>query len=143
MTGQTPAAASQRAQHFADKLAYETDPADVRRAMLDDETALLIVDCRPTDNYRKTHIPGAVSLPWAEITEERVRDLPDRPIVTYCWGPACNAATKGAHRLAALGRPVQEMIGGLEYWIREGHPTEGRRPVESGRERPADWGLVA
>jgi rhodanese-related sulfurtransferase len=53
-------------------------------------------------------------------------------LVTYCWGPACNAATKGAERLSRYGRPVKEMIGGLEYWIREGHATEGRRPVVHG-----------
>jgi hypothetical protein len=35
------------------------------------------------------------------------------------------------------------MIGGLEYWVREGHPTEGRRPVRQGAEKPADWGLTA
>ena len=45
--------------------------------------------------------------------------------------------------LAAHGRQVKEMIGGLEYWVREGHPTEGRRPVRQGQETPADWGLTA
>lgn len=129
-------------RYFEDKLAYETDPADVWNAVKTGTVDFLIVDCRPTDNYNKTHIPGAISLPWQEITERRVRDLPDMPIVTYCWGPACNASTKGAARLAALGHPVKEMTGGLEYWIREGRPTEGRRPVQRGREKPTDWGLV-
>ena len=45
--------------------------------------------------------------------------------------------------LAAHGRQVKEMIGGLEYWVREGHPTEGRRPARRGQEKPADWGLTA
>jgi rhodanese-related sulfurtransferase len=89
------------------------------------------------------HLPGAISLPWDEIDEARVRELPDGLVVTYCWGPSCNAATKGAYRLAALGRQVKEMIGGLEYWIREGHPTEGRRPVAKGQGKASDWGLVA
>lgn len=130
-------------RHFEDKLAFETDPADVWDAIKSGNVDFLIADCRSEGNYNKTHIPGAISLPWHEITPERVRDLPDLPIVTYCWGPACNASTKGAARLAALGRPVKELIGGLEYWIREGHPTEGRRPVEHGQEKPSDWGLVA
>ncbi len=138
-----PADAGQAAQHFRGKLAYETDCADVWKAVEGGAADFLIVDCRPTPNYNKAHIPGAISLPWQEISEERVRDLPRLPAVTYCWGPSCNAATKGAHRLAALGRPVKEMIGGIEYWIREGHPTEGKRPVRSGQEKPADWGLMA
>jgi rhodanese-related sulfurtransferase len=136
------AAAQDALRYFRDKLAYETDCADVWKAIENRATDFLIVDCRPEANYAKAHIPGAVSLPWQEITEERVRDLPELPIVTYCWGPSCNAATKGAHRLAALGRQVKEMIGGIEYWIREGHPTAGRRPVQRGQERPTDWGLV-
>jgi len=130
------------AGHFEAKLAYETDCADVWKAIDDGTVDFLIVDCRSTPSYTRAHLPGAISLPWREITEERVRDLPDLPIVTYCWGPSCNAATKGAFRLAALGRPVKEMIGGIEYWIREGHPTEGRRPTKRGEGKPSDWGLV-
>jgi rhodanese-related sulfurtransferase/ketosteroid isomerase-like protein len=129
-------------QHFESKLAHETDCADVWKAIESGPRDFLIVDCRPAANYHKAHIPGSISLPWGEISAERVQELPDALLVTYCWGPSCNAATKGAHRLAMLGREVKEMIGGLEYWIREGHPTEGRRPVVRGREKPTDWGLA-
>jgi rhodanese-related sulfurtransferase len=139
-----PAADPARARdHFEQRLAFETDPADVWQAISSGTVDFVIVDCRAAGNYNKAHIPGAISLPWAEIDEARVRELPPGLIVTYCWGPACNASTKGAYRLAALGRQVKEMIGGLEYWIREGHPTEGRRPVAEGQATPADWGLVA
>lgn len=133
---------SAAARHFTDKLATETDCADVWKAIADDAADFTLVDCRTTGNFNKAHLPGAISLPWQEITAERTHDLPDTPLVTYCWGPSCNAATKGAQRLAALGRPVREMIGGIEYWIREGHPTEGRRPVEPTAAKPTDWGLV-
>jgi rhodanese-related sulfurtransferase len=129
-------------RHFEHRLACETDCADVWKAIDAGTVDFVLVDCRPAGNYAKAHLPGAISLPWSEIDEARVRDLPDLPVVTYCWGPSCNAATKGAYRLAALGREVKEMIGGLEYWIREGHPTEGKRPVERGQEKPRDWGLV-
>jgi rhodanese-related sulfurtransferase len=40
--------------------------------------------------------------------------------VTYCAGPHCNGANKGALRLAELGRPVKEMIGGITGWLDEG-----------------------
>ena len=46
------------------------------------------------------------------------------PVVTYCWGPGCNGATRAALALAELGFVVREMIGGLEYWIREGFPVQ-------------------
>jgi hypothetical protein len=41
-------------------------------------------------------------------------------VVTYCWGPGCNGATRAALEFARLGYPVREMIGGFEYWVREG-----------------------
>ncbi|MFD0571225.1 rhodanese-like domain-containing protein [Kitasatospora gansuensis] len=101
-----------------------------------------VIDVRAEGAHRKTHLPGAISLPLAEITAERVAELPAGLLVVYCWGPACNGSTKGAMKLAALGREVKEMIGGLEYWIREGWPTEGRRPVDPKTATPADLGLV-
>jgi rhodanese-related sulfurtransferase len=136
------AAPQDAAQHFARKLTYETDCADVWKAISGGNIDFLLVDCRTADSYAKAHLPSAISLPVAEITEERLRDIPDIPLVTYCWGPSCNAATKGAMRLASLGRQVKEMIGGIEYWIREGHPTEGKRPTKRGEGKPSDWGLV-
>ena len=56
-------------------------------------------------------------------------------LVTYCWGSACNASTKAAARLAALGFQVKEMIGGLEYWRLEGCPVEGTQ----GPDAPMYW----
>jgi rhodanese-related sulfurtransferase len=135
-----PAGAEDAHRHFRSKLACEADPADVAKDLSDGRAEFTLVDCRPVGNYVKAHLPGAISLPWIEITEDRVRALPDGLLVTYCWGPSCNAATKGAMLLAGHGRQVKEMIGGIEYWIREGHPTEGRRPVRKGEEKPVDWG---
>lgn len=129
--------------HFRAKLAAEADPADIAKAIATGDQDFIIVDCRAAGNYHKTHIPTAINLPWADISEETIADLPEGLIVTYCWGPSCNAATKGAEKLSALGRPVKEMIGGLEYWIREGHPTEGKRPVARGEGNAIDWGLVS
>jgi 3-mercaptopyruvate sulfurtransferase SseA len=45
-------------------------------------------------------------------------------VVVYCWGPGCNGAQKAALEFAKLGRPVKEMLGGFEYWAREGFPVE-------------------
>ena len=40
--------------------------------------------------------------------------------VVYCAGPHCNGANRAAVRLAGLGRPVKEMIGGVTGWLDEG-----------------------
>src|SRR5262249_28302494 len=55
------------------------------------------------------------------------------PVVTYCWGPGCNGATRAALEFARLGYPVREMIGGFEYWAREGFAVETDAGVRPGR----------
>jgi rhodanese-related sulfurtransferase len=61
------------------------------------------------------------------------------PVVTYCWGPGCNGATRAALALAELGFQVKEMLGGFEYWVREGFAFE----TWEGRERRAADALTA
>jgi rhodanese-related sulfurtransferase len=110
--------------HFAGRLAVETDVADVAAALAAGERDFVIVDARSRQSYAAGHLPGAIHLPHSRITPESVEALPEGLIVTYCWGPSCNAATKAARRLAELGRPVKEMLGGFDYWLRDGHPVE-------------------
>lgn len=120
-----PADPAEAKEHFGRKLACETDPADVREDMERGIGGFVVVDARSRGAYRKGHVPGAVSLPHAEMDEGTVAELiGDRVAVAYCWGPACNAATKAGLKLASLGVPVKEMIGGYEYWVKEGHPVE-------------------
>jgi rhodanese-related sulfurtransferase len=106
---------------FAERLALQTDVSDVQAA---GDGEFVLVDTRSAAAWRQGHIPGALHLPRAEIAE-RAKDLldPAVPVVTYCWGPGCNGATKAALAFALAGYSVREMIGGIEYWIREGFPV--------------------
>jgi len=45
--------------------------------------------------------------------------------VTYCDGIGCNASTKGALNMVKLGFQVKELMGGIDWWKRDGYPTEG------------------
>lgn len=126
-----PTAVPEAAQyHFLSRLAVETDPADVSLDLERVPERIQVVDVRSADAYESCHVPGAINLPWRSIDDRSTAGLDrDRTLVVYCWGPACNAAHKGAARLAGLGFRVKEMIGGLEYWRREGHAVEGtQRP---------------
>lgn len=120
--------------YFARKLRHEIDPSDVAAARAAGEP-LTIVDVRSRASFDQGHVPGAVHLPGREIAE-RHAELDGLPsLVVYCWGPACNGATKAALELSRLGYAVKEMIGGFEYWAREGlavQTAEGRtrRPVD-------------
>jgi rhodanese-related sulfurtransferase len=108
--------------HFTRRLAVETDVSDVAAA----RDGLVLIDARSAEAYEAGHLPGAINLPHATIDEEAVAALPDGQLVAYCWGPACNGAVKACRRLAELGRPAKEMLGGFEYWQRDGHPVEAR-----------------
>ena len=122
------------AAHFAARLAVETDVSDVAVALDSGRPGFVLLDSRSAESWAQGHVPGAVHLPGREIPERAPGEL-DRsvPVVTYCWGPGCNGATRAALALATLGFRVREMIGGFEYWAREGLPVE----TADGVHRPA------
>jgi rhodanese-related sulfurtransferase len=54
-----------------------------------------------------------------------MREWPEGTLfVTYCAGPHCNGAARGALRLARLGLPVKIMAGGITGWADEGFKLE-------------------
>lgn len=136
-----PAAPAAAAAYFRASLAFHADVSDVAAALAtDDDPGFVVLDSRSTEAWDQGHIPGAVHLPTALVAEQAVRLL-DRavPVVTYCWGPGCDGATRAALALAELGFQVKEMLGGFEYWVREGFEYETWR----GRERRAADALTA
>lgn len=124
---ETPAASSDAVhRHFMNKLSVETDVADVRYDMQHGVNDFLLIDVRSSKAYTECHIPGAINVPSTEINVETTAAFSkDQVIVVYCWGPACNGGTKGAARLSGLGFKVKEMLGGIEYWRKEGNEVEG------------------
>ena len=121
--------------HFEAKLQRDMKVnADYVLSHLDDPE-VLIIDARAPDRFRGEnetldpvggHIPGAINIPHRTMNAETTSAI-DRAstVVTYCDGIGCNASTKGAYNMARLGFKVKELIGGLDWWKRDGHPTEG------------------
>ncbi|GAB3403498.1 rhodanese-like domain-containing protein [Schumannella luteola] len=123
-TGLHPAARAAAIEHFVAKLRYETDPSDVAAAITAGERFVL-VDTRGHAAWHQGRVPGAIHLPTAEIDDRAPREIPlDLPVVVYCWSPGCNGSTKAALRFSRLGYAVREMIGGFEYWAKEGLGVE-------------------
>jgi rhodanese-related sulfurtransferase len=114
------------AAHFAARLRYETDVSDVYADLTAGVPGLVVVDSRGDEAWRQGHLPGAVHLPTVDIARLAARRVPADAtvVVTYCWGPGCNGATRAAYELASLGYPVKEMIGGYQYWVEEGLPVQ-------------------
>jgi rhodanese-related sulfurtransferase len=123
-------------EHFTARLSFETDVSDVHAALQAGAAGLVVVDSRGPRAWAQGHVPGAVHLPTADIAARAAELIPaGADVVTYCWGPGCNGATRAALEFARLGYRVREMLGGYEYWVREGleHETPAGR-----RSRPTD-----
>ena len=129
------------AEFFAAKLAFETDPSDLASDRANG-VAPLVIDVRSAESWAQGRIPGAIHVPNAELAERAASVIPDRDaaVVVYCWGPGCNGSTRGALTLSTLGYTnVRELIGGFEYWAREGLAVVS----DAGRSRQAPDPLTA
>jgi rhodanese-related sulfurtransferase len=122
--------------HFRGRLAFESDVSDVAAALAEADPGFVLVDTRSEASWRQGHVPGAIHLPGRRIAREAAGRIPaGAPVVVYCWGPGCNGATRAALEFALLGHPVKEMLGGFEYWVREGFAYD---TVDGLAQRPAD-----
>jgi rhodanese-related sulfurtransferase len=129
---QIPAASSQDAQrHFAARLGFETDCWDVHDSLQQTELDFVLVDVRAPALYARSHVPGALNIPHGKMVAGYMAHYPrDTLFVVYCAGPHCNGANKAALRLAQLGYPVKEMIGGMTGWADEGFAFAGQEAAE-------------
>jgi rhodanese-related sulfurtransferase len=84
--------------------------------------AVTIIDVRPRVEYEAGHIPGALSIPVAEL-DDRLPELPkDREVVAYCRGPYCVYSVEAVELLRERGYRARRAEQGLPDWRAEGGP---------------------
>lgn len=111
---------------YEQKLAYEWDSADLFEE-LEKETNVIVIDTRKELAYDKEHIPSAINIPHRSMSEQTTSELSREAIlVCYCDGIGCNGSTKGSLKMTKLGFEVRELIGGLDWWKRDGYSTSGK-----------------
>jgi rhodanese-related sulfurtransferase len=109
--------------HYRRKLEFEIDSWDLKVARESGEP-ITVIDARSRQAFAREHIAGAINIPHREMTRETTSAIDRKTlVVTYCDGIGCNASTKGALKMAELGFRTRELIGGLDWWKRDGHPT--------------------
>jgi len=85
---------------------------------------VLVLDVRPSAEYAAGHIPGAVSVPLADLPA-RLDTLPaGTDIVAYCRGAYCVLARDAVRMLRAAGRPARHLADGMLEWRLDGLPVE-------------------
>lgn len=84
--------------------------------------AVLVLDVRPSEEYRAGHIPGAVSVPVEDL-EDRISELPSgKELVAYCRGPYCVLAFRAVEILRARGLQARRLADGFPEWRSAGLP---------------------
>ncbi|MGH7632430.1 MAG: ArsR/SmtB family transcription factor, partial [Gemmatimonadaceae bacterium] len=82
-----------------------------------------VIDVRPRDEYAAGHIPGAVSIPLAEL-RKRLRDIPKHhDVIAYCRGPYCVLALEAVALLRKRGIRARRSEDGWPAWRLAGHPA--------------------
>ena len=112
--------------YYEQKLRFEVDSWDLNEALKNGEKVIAL-DARSIESFDNEHIPGAINIPHRTMTQESTAHL-DKDVlyITYCTGIGCNASTKGALNMVKLGFCVKELIGGLDWWKRDGYETIGQ-----------------
>lgn len=112
--------------YYEQKLRFEVDSWDLFEAIKNGEK-IIPLDTRSKEAYENEHIPGAINIPHLAMTLDTTSNL-DKDVlyITYCSGIGCNASTKGALNMVKLGFRVKELIGGLDWWKRDGYETQGK-----------------
>lgn len=83
-----------------------------------------VIDVRPKAEYAAGHLPGAVSVPLAEL-KRRLRELPaGREIVAYCRGPYCVMSFEAVAALRQRGLTARRLEDGYPEWKAAGLPVE-------------------
>lgn len=83
---------------------------------------VIVIDVRPTEEYRTGHIPGALGIPVKELSR-RLAEVPrNKDIVAYCRGPYCVLAVDAVRLLRSRGRRAFRLDASVHDWRARGLP---------------------
>ena len=82
--------------------------------------SVTVLDVRPIEEYRTGHIPGAQSIPLAQLKDWLSKLPKDQEIVAYCRGPYCVLAVQAVELLRQNGFEAVRLEEGIQDWIAMG-----------------------
>ncbi len=101
-------------KYFQQKLDYTCGAVELKH-WLEEKAPLIVIDVRRAEDYKKGHIPGALSIPREQW--ENAKGLSkDKTHVVYCYTQQCHLAAGAALVFAKKGYSVVELEGGFDNW---------------------------
>jgi rhodanese-related sulfurtransferase len=89
------------------------------------EQKAVIVDVREDSEWNEQHIPGAIHIPLAQLTEHlsELKQYKDSPVITQCRAGGRSAKAVDVLKLAGFSK-VYNMDGGIIAWDNAGLKTQ-------------------
>lgn len=82
-----------------------------------------LIDVRSVSEFRKSHIPGALSIPLYKLSTTRIAELPiDKPFVCICL--SAHRSKPATRKFIKAGMEAKELEGGMLAWWKANYPTE-------------------
>jgi rhodanese-related sulfurtransferase len=99
------------------------------KKMIDSKAAdFLVVSNDPQESFEEGHIPGAVSLPWADTLKIPVALPRNKTLILYCSCSHEEDSSDMAAKLARFGyRNVKVLEGGFLKWSELKYPIEKKK----------------
>jgi rhodanese-related sulfurtransferase len=98
------------------------------KRVLDAGENLILIDLRPAPEFAKKRLPGAASVPMAEL-EKRFREIPRfGRVVLYCSCQHYDLIEKAIFLQKLAYRNIAVMPEGFPGWLELGYPLEESRP---------------
>jgi rhodanese-related sulfurtransferase/DNA-binding transcriptional ArsR family regulator len=88
---------------------------------------VVVLDVRPSEEFESGHIPGAVSIPVAELADRLGELSADVDVVAYCRGAYCVMSYDAVRLLRERGRRAEVLSEGMLEWRAAGHPVGAAR----------------
>jgi mono/diheme cytochrome c family protein/rhodanese-related sulfurtransferase len=117
---------------------------DVAKAY-DEKRRFVMIDARPTSDYLRMHIPGAISVPYFDMHDLDTVPNDGTWVVAYCVCPH-EESGRVLEELRKRGYANTAILNeGLFVWVEQGHPVaraDGQLPMAAPPAKPAPFAPV-
>jgi len=130
---------------YAEEPQFTLITTDKLKSLVDQKTAMVLIDARTKEEYQEAHIDGSISIPEKSFDENSSLLPADKNalLVIYCNGIKCGKSKKAAVKASAKGYTNILVYGdGFPVWEEKGYKIvpgpDYAKKVETTKVGPAD-----